>query len=113
MMNKVARYRGLSNGKAITKEPGYIYVTDDGLIIVDELRKEHVIPIMPSGGQDQEQGQDDGGQSDSISGILSRLRALEDKVADMLAQNAEAGDATDLANRIQMLEDRVDELGGN
>ena len=88
MMNKVARYRGISNGKPITKEPGYIYVTEDGITIVDELRKEHVIPAKEA--MDEQNASDKSEASADMTAILARLQMLEDKVNSMKKANSDS-----------------------
>ena len=83
MMNKVARYRGINNGKALTKEPGYIYVTEDGVVLVDELRKVHALPSKEQSDSDKEQSAAD------LTAIESRLAMLESKVDAMRKTNVE------------------------
>ena len=83
MMNKVARYRGINNGKALTKEPGYIYVTEDGVVLVDELRNVHAIPSKEQSESDKEQSAAD------LTAIESRLAMLESKVDAMRKTNVE------------------------
>lgn len=38
-MNKVARYRGTKTNNIITKQPGYIYTSENGMTIVNELNQ--------------------------------------------------------------------------
>lgn len=85
MMNKVARYRGISNGRAITKVPGYIYVTEGGVTLVDELGKEHVMPAKDGDGASENSD-----ASADMTAILARLQMLEDKVVSMRRANSDS-----------------------
>lgn len=83
MMNKVARYRGISRNRIFTMEPGSIYMTEDGVVIVDELKKVHEF-------QTRESISEEGNAvTGGISSIEARLALLEGKVDALRKTNVE------------------------
>ena len=80
-MNKVARYQGLVRG-AMTREPGYMYLDEDGLYISDELRKLH---RFPAGDQLEKDIKEASDKSD----LELRISMLEDKVKALSKTNTE------------------------
>ena len=90
IMNKVARYRGITNNDIITKEPGYIYINENGLVIVDELR--NTKQIYDSKSIDDKLGEasiEQGNSNGDIASIQSRLDILEEKVSALKKTNTE------------------------
>lgn len=88
MMNKVARYRGIAKNDKITCEPGYIYLADDGLYVVDELRQVHKFAAGESV---------DGEISDAVNqseSLETRIALLEDKVRSLSKANIEPAEST-------------------
>ena len=80
MMNKVMRFRGTEKeGKQMTNEVGYVYLTEKGMVVFDELKnkKEFVdVKNQTSNAAD-------------IVSIETRLNILEDKVSALKKTNTE------------------------
>ena len=83
MMNKVARYRGIGKGNNITKEPGYIYMDEQGISIVNELKQ-----VKKVYSADYIDGQNNENNGD-IKNIYARLAILEDKVSGLKKTNTQ------------------------
>ena len=84
-MNKVLRFRGTEQeGKQMTNETGYVYLTETGMVIFDELKnkKEFV------------NKENQGGDTADIVAISTRLNILEDKVSSLKKTNTEVVAAT-------------------